>query len=74
MVIMQVVEKFIFHNTHGLTHIFQSESNGSIFRTLIFHLHDAGRLVQQGYMGGHHVGVGEVHLSQCICYNPIFLS
>ena len=43
-VIMQVVEKFIFHKAHGLT-LIQAESNGNIFRTLIFHLHDAGRIV-----------------------------
>ena len=73
-VIMLVVEKFIFHNAHGLTLIFQAESNGNIFRALIFHLHNAGRLVQQGHMGGHHVGGGEVHLSQCTWYNPNFLS
>ena len=56
VVIMWVVEKFIFHNAHVLTLIFQAKSTENIFRHLPIHLHVAGEQVQQEHGGDHHVG------------------
>ena len=42
------------------------------FNQVIFQ--GAGRLVQQGQGEGHHVGGGEVHVSQCAWFKPNFSS
>ena len=65
---MWVVEKFIFHSAHVLTLICKAKYTNNILRHVPIYLHVAGGQVQQGHGGGHHVGGGEVHLSQCTLF------
>ena len=66
------MEKFIFHNAHVLTLIFQTKSTNNILRHVPIYLHVAGGQVQQGHGGGHHVGGEEFHLSHHKCLTLYF--
>ena len=69
-----IKSKYDRHFTHVYRWTFQAEFNGSKFRLQPSQFQGAGRLVQQGQGEGHHVGSGEVHLSQCTWFKPNFFS